>query len=138
MTFAAMTSPTVLHFEGRAFSRREDHIQWRVDYASLMEFDTGTYLPVYGSLRAGGAGGWAEISVAALIAGVEEVPGDELADTLKESEAIETLYDFARASLSGMLGTVNAGFVLDAKAPDVEVGLLEADDDDEEPENLHD
>lgn len=121
MTYPFMLSPAVLRFRGRAFEDGENHVHWSVAYSALDDFAGRQLLPVAATLRAGGQGGWADIDVAALLGGLEGANPGHVAGILADSDALETLHDFARSKLSALLGTVNSGYVLDPKAPPAEI-----------------
>ncbi len=127
-----MLAPEVLRFRAHQFLESEDHVVWRIVHSSVDNFGDRTLLPVIAFLHAGGQGGWAEIEVAALIGGVEEVPESEIPEVLAGSDAIETLYDYARGILSGMLGMVNSGVRLEARAPTAEFERMSDEPDDED------
>lgn len=57
---------------------------------------------------------------------------EEIGAAVAAADATETLYDFARLTLSSVLATVDAKFDLPYKSPDPEIDVLKKRDDAEE------
>jgi hypothetical protein len=109
-----------------------DFVEWRVGYATTLVEEAG--LPparvVIGTLHARGLNGWAEVDVGAYFVTSEPLRADsDFPALLDEAFATESLYDFARSHLRGMLSTINAYVSLPFQSPDaVYYALKPADD----------
>lgn len=109
-------------------SSDDSHVDWRATFSNRDPFDSHDEYSdarvLIGTLHAGVKSGWATVTVGALItpaADNADLENEELVDAIKRSSALETLYDFAHATLRPLAGSVNAKLELPHKAPDAEV-----------------
>ena len=72
---------------------------------------------VIATLHAGGASGWASVTVGGLFTPIVRVTPETLAAQIRDSSALECLYDFARASLRTAAGIVDVKLKTPAKSP---------------------
>ncbi|MDY0944526.1 hypothetical protein SOM11_00810 [Frigoribacterium sp. CFBP9039] len=116
----------VIRIDATQSGTTDEHAHWSVGYApERVESMDRLARVVLGTLHAGGDNGWADITVGALyIHQNEDVTDDLLADAIGEADATESLYDYARSHLAGILATVGAHVQLPRKSPDPDVTKL--------------
>jgi len=119
-----LVGPDVIEVSAR-HERLDPHVKWWVDYAP----EPATTLSgrvVFGTLHAFGAAGGAEVTVASVIKypNGASPTSEEFEKALKDSDALETLYDYARTVVSSVAAIVNARPELDRKAPEPVFGQL--------------
>ncbi|MEN0022005.1 MAG: hypothetical protein AAGC61_01900 [Microbacterium sp.] len=128
-----LSSPEVLQLRAaHAQPSTEYHIGWDVTFATDIGLvvESVSYWSVIGTLHVGDATGWGDISVGALLA-VHGDPPDDVERALRDSEALETLYDIARNHLRPLLSTIDSDASLPRKSPDATVERYEDSDDDD-------
>lgn len=110
----------------------ETHVEWSATYSTTsVTGDAGDAWPVLATIHAGGVGGWADITVSGLLKNGDTIAVGDWESELASSEALETLYDFARSHLSPLLATIDADVPLPVLSPQVELAAFESDSDDE-------
>lgn len=116
-------------------SRADDvelHVNWSVTYSgTAMTTELGDAWPLLATIHAGGVGGWADITVSGILKNAGDVVDEDWEDELASSEALETLYDFARSHLAPLLMTVDAEVPLSKVSPPVDLRAFEPSDEDE-------
>jgi hypothetical protein len=117
----------------RADGDIHEHLRWDVTYAAeAVSTEMGNIWPVFATLHAAGPGGWGDVSVAAFVRNAEEIEPDEFESVLAGSEAIETLYDFARSHFMPLIAGVGAELSIPKKSPDPRMSPYSDDDADED------
>lgn len=132
----------VLRLRGSQGTSTDEHVHWNVGYAPEAE----PHLPptmrvVIGDLHVGGKNGYADITVGSLfIHNGDELSEENMAEAVGESIAAETLYDFARSHVVGLLALLKVEVDVPIKSPDPEVTVLhkasEHDDDGTDSEEV--
>ncbi|WP_022889493.1 hypothetical protein [Agromyces italicus] len=124
-----ITDPEVSFVAAHRAEAETPHLHWNVGYApDLVEgLDARVVLA---TIHAAGASGGGDIEVSALFWRSTDAPWnlDTLAADLQASDAIETLYDFARVSLRSVLALTDAEIALPVKAPEAQVSALVRDE----------
>lgn len=120
-----LVNPAVLHLQVDKFEA-EEHIEWQVGIApeneQAEEEDPFPVRVVFGTLHTHDNTGGGTITVSALLKQIsQEIPDLE---SVKDSDELETLYDFARIMLSSALGLISATPPLPTKAPEPEMAFL--------------
>jgi len=132
----AIDSLDVVRFRATQGDGTEEHVTWRVGYApETVLTDEGSWVRiVIGTLHAGGEGGWAEVDAGAFLVSQEEHPetDSDFEDLIRESMAVEALYDFARSHLRTFLATISVSVDLPWGSPEPELLILNAPDDEDE------
>ncbi|MDR6691489.1 hypothetical protein J2X55_002412 [Microbacterium sp. 1154] len=101
-------------------------MQWDVTYdPTPIDTTYGDVWPVFATLHAGGSGGWGDISVAAFVKNAHDVAPDQFEEVLAGSEAVETLYDFARSHFVPMLAGIGAEVTMPAGSPKPTMSLYD-------------
>lgn len=117
-------------------SRADDvelHVDWSVTYSTTaVTTELGDAWPLLGTVHAGGVGGWADITVSGMLKNAGSTADEDWEHELGSSEALETLYDFARSHLGPLLMTVDAEVPLPKISPQVDLRAFEPSDDDED------
>jgi len=130
--YFTLSSPEVLRLRAAQGGPEdmETHFNWYVSFdAEPFDVEGVSHYPIIGTLHAGSASGWGDISLGALLMVVREIGKEPLPDVIARSNAVETLYDVARGHLSSLLRTAGAVFDIPSKSPPVEV--MEFDEEDE-------
>lgn len=110
----------------------EPHFNWYISYGpEPLDFEGTPHYPVIGTLHAGSANGWGDVSMGGLLMVIREVDGDSLQESIASSDAVETLYDVARGHLAPLLRTAGVTLEIPRTSPPVEVMEFEEDAEDE-------
>jgi hypothetical protein len=121
-----------IHASADGYSEDDPHLNWFVSFASQPEPDDDSHV-VIGSIHVREPECMSDVVVGGLftpldasrgLVGNDELFGQELA----KSSALETLYDFGRHTLAGVLGSMEVDYRLPLKSPDPEVGVASAED----------
>ncbi|MBF4591260.1 hypothetical protein [Curtobacterium sp. VKM Ac-1395] len=131
----------VVRFRASQGDQTEEHIKWRVGYAPASEEGVnGQHIRVViATLHVGGNGGWAEIDAGAFLVSDDEGPDDDnLEAAVRQSIAVEAVYDFARSHLRGLLATIGVFVDIPVASPDPDMFVLVPHDDVEEPDDEED
>lgn len=121
-----LVDPKVLSIEAHAEREMEDHLQWHCSYSR--EDVISEARVVIGTLHGATKEAGFTVTMGSLF--IETGTTDTSSDyqfAVRESEALETLYDLCRqqaAIVVGMLG-LNEKFDVPWKAPDPEISVLE-------------
>lgn len=136
----AITAPIVLRLRATESIDHEAHVVWRLGFAEAPEVEDGVESRlVFGNLHASGIHGWADVDVRARFVNTSALPAETpVADLLKGAAAAETLYDFARSHVLGILATVGAHVEVPVKAPEPEIKPLRPPSEEEVAEALED
>lgn len=120
-----LTDPRIIEVRASIAGEGEEHVNWLVDIAPTAEARLNLRV-VFATLHAYGAGGNCDVVVGARMKypKVATTPLEEFEAALAESEALETLYDYARVHARSLLGLVESDGTLPAKAPDPTFGRL--------------
>ncbi|MGN7965050.1 hypothetical protein ACTJKK_03135 [Microbacterium sp. 22179] len=117
-------------------SRADDvelHVDWSVTYSTTaVATELGDAWPLLATIHAGGVGGWADITVSGILKNAGSATDAHWEDELGSSEALETLYDFARSHLGPLLMTVDAEVPLPKTSPQVDLRAFAPSDEDED------
>ncbi len=113
-----ITDPQVSFVRAHRDGAEEPHVHWYVGYAPDLTEDRDARV-VLATVHAAGANGGGDVEVSALLWRTTDEPWDveELASDLEISDAVETLYDFARVSLRSVLALTEADVTVPTKAP---------------------
>jgi hypothetical protein len=117
----------VLAVHAEVDSADEPHITWVVSVEPVVG-ESGTHV-VIGTLHCVFERTRAEISVGGQFTPIQPKPisTDLLPDLIRDSSALETLYDFARSSLAGLASAVGTTTDMPMKSPLAEVELFPPD-----------
>ena len=115
----------VLRSRAEKGAHNEPHIYWYVDFAPEPEESLAGRV-VFGTLHAFGAKGGGEVMVGSIVLVPDDgdVSTEAFREALVESDALETLYDYARTALRTSLALVDVKVKLPRVAPEPVVGLL--------------
>lgn len=102
------------------------HVSWTVGYAPELDAALKARV-IIATLHTVGSSGRGTIHVGALLLGEAgaALEGAELERQLSNSDALETLYDFARVSLRSVLAVVDADAAVSRESPSPTFGVLE-------------
>lgn len=106
----------------------EDSESWLVGYAPELDEPSGRFL--IASLHIHSVKGSVDVELAATVLGGPEgdleegEPHEEFAETLASSEALETLYAFARITARSLLGTIEIDADVQMASPAPEITRL--------------
>lgn len=112
-----------------AFVETETHVVWNVGYAPELDHD-GNGRFVLAHLHAANADGGVDVEIGATQLGgaLGSIAGGEDAElyesALGDSEALGALYDIARITAKGLLGTIDIGLDIPLESPVPEVTRL--------------
>jgi hypothetical protein len=101
------------------------HTRWFVGYATEPEQEVHGRV-VFATLHVYGERGGGEVSVAVIMVYPDDVEPttEEFVGALVESDALESLYDYARTVLRGLLGFVDVSVTVRRKAPKPKLDTL--------------
>lgn len=97
-------------------------LRWRASYGAGQEVADSAgamWFVVIATLQAAESSGWGDITVGAAFNVQQDLPAEKIEEEIAGSEALETLYDFARSHLDPLLRTVGSDLVMPRYAPDV-------------------
>ncbi len=119
-----LLEPDVTGLQASKLPLEEEHLEWSVGYAPT-DYPRKHARVVIGTINAGGAGGSVDVSVGAMMAySPENDPGDEFAAVLRQSDALETLWDIARLAFYGAAGVAGVRTTVPVAAPIPEINVL--------------
>jgi hypothetical protein len=123
-----LTNLDVIRLRSSQGPDTDEHVRWSIEFDPDFADESETTRVVFGSLHAGGAAGWGDITVGAFFKNMAGTTVAELPEELFSSDAVESLYDFARSHLQPLLSLVGAPMRLPWKSPDVVVGVMDMSD----------
>lgn len=120
-----LTDPDVVSLNASREESQDPHVNWFVGYAPEREAEFDARV-IMGSLHVVGETGRGDIRVAGLLFDNADAQYDDesLPEVLANSDAVETLYDFARVSLRSVLAIVDADARIPDASPDPEIDQL--------------
>jgi len=115
------------------------HVRWFVGYAPEPQEGTSSRV-VFAAIHAFNESGGAEVSCASLISHPSDFDptNEEFEQALRDSEALETLYDFLQPHVRSLLAMVNCGAKVPSKAPKPKFSRLKRASEDSEGEAVSD
>ncbi len=105
-----IVAPLIMEVRASARYESDPHVMWSIGYAPISDEDGGRVL--FANLHAAGTNGRVDVELAATQLGggfSAELEGDEAeiyADRLAQAGALAALYDIARITARGLIGTV--------------------------------
>lgn len=123
-----IVSPMVMDVRASVLYEADPHVTWSVGYAPELDDEGGRFL--LANLHAVGAEGRVDVEISALLLGSSgaassaDDDASQLEDDLSESEALETLYDIARITARGLLGTIDVDLGLPVASPTPDITQL--------------
>jgi hypothetical protein len=121
-----LTSPDVIRVHATSGESDKSHVVWSVGYAPEKESETDARV-IFGTLHAAGPNAFGDVVVSAMLIDTSKDAYAEadIEAVLAQSDAIETLYDFAKANLRPVLAVVDADIRLPYTSPGLELTALE-------------
>lgn len=116
-----IVAPMIMDVRASARYQSDPHVTWSIGYAPEADEDGGRVL--FASIHAAGAEGRVDVELAATQYGggfSSELAGDEaevFAERLAQAEALAALYDIARITARGLVGTVDIGLEIPHAGP---------------------
>ncbi|WP_156458691.1 hypothetical protein [Microbacterium sp. Leaf179] len=135
----SLATPQILRVRASRGDDPEPTIDWTVRLGDFEYERNGVrgdkvYLrPFVGHLRVDGASAWGDIDVTSLLVSNEATDFDEVMETIETTDAIETLYRFARATLAPLVLGLDDSAAIPEFSPAATVEKLELSD--EEPDS---
>lgn len=121
-----LRAPRIASLRAKRALDLDERIDWHVDYAPE-DASTGSERVVFGTLHLHSEQSVVELTVVGLLGyeAASEFTSEEFEAGLRESEAVETLYDIVRMAILPVAAQVECDVRLPVKAPSAIVGLLE-------------
>ena len=123
-----ITQPMLMEIRASVLDEIDPQIRWSVGFAPELDDDGGRF--VIANLRAAGPHGSVEVELAATQRGggsaavLDGEGAERFAEKLAAAEALQTLYEIARITAKGLLGTIDADHDLPLVSPPPEITQL--------------
>ncbi|WP_153002074.1 hypothetical protein [Leucobacter chromiiresistens] len=133
-----LVNPEVISISSHRHDAEGDELIWETGIAPEGISDMGGRV-VFGTLQAGCDSGGGAVIVASIFRQPEGelLELEAFEEAFVDSDALETLYDIARASLRQVLSFIEVQIDLPRKAPEPQIGYLTRQHEDRETEELY-
>lgn len=123
-----IVSPMITEVRASILYEAEPHVTWSVGYAPELDDENGRFL--IANLHAAGAEGRVDVEISAIQLGgsfaavLDGREAERYEDDLARAEGLETLYDVARITAKGLLGTIDVDLEVPLSSPEPEITQL--------------